>query len=297
MVVNDAATLPAALRGETEAGDVVELRLAGMPEGDRWPAVAFGAGTWRDRTEDRPPPPALRPGDRVRLGELFSARVEELDPARPRLLRVVFDREGDALWEAIYARGRPVQYSYLKGELPLWAAQTPYASRPWSVEMPSAGRPLGWSVLSALRERGVTVAAVTHAAGLSSTGDAELDAALPLPERYEVSDVVVDAVARARARGGRVIAVGTSVVRALESAARDGRLRAGEGVTELVIGERTRLRVVDGLLTGMHEPGTSHYALMRAFAPAELLDRVTSAATRGGYLLHEFGDSALFLAA
>lgn len=297
VVVNDAATIPASLRGEARGGASVELRLAGMPEGERWPAVTFGAGSWRDRTEDRAPPPALRPGDRVRFGDVFSARVTEVDPEHPRLVRVAFDREGDALWEAIYAHGRPVQYSYLKGELPLWGAQTPYASRPWSVEMPSAGRALGWSVLRALRERGVSVVAVTHAAGLSSTGDPALDARLPLPERYAVSDAVVDAIARARAVGGRVVAVGTSVVRALESASRDGRLRAGEGVTDLRVDARTRLRVVDGLLTGMHEPGTSHYALMRAFASAEVLDRVTAAATREGYLLHEFGDSALLLAA
>src|SRR5207249_5475771 len=111
--------------------------------------------------------------------------------------------------------------------------QTAYAARPWSVEMPSAGRPLTWDVLLGLRRAGIAIARLTHAAGLSSTGDDELDRALPWPERYELPRATLDAIAGAHAAGGRVIAVGTTVVRALESAAARGELTAGPGVAKL----------------------------------------------------------------
>src|SRR5262249_17481681 len=143
--------------------------------------------------------------------------------------------------------------------------------------------------------RGVRMATLTHAAGLSSIGDAEADAILPLPERYDIPSATVDAVEKTRASGGRVIAVGTTVVRALEGAAAEG-LRPGEGLTGLRPGAGSRLRVVDGLLTGMHEPGTSHFALLTAFAPEELLLAAHRHAEAAGYLAHEFGDSALVLA-
>lgn len=167
------------------------------------------------------------------------------------------------------------------------------------MEMPSAGRALAWSLLDALGARGVAVAAVTHAAGLSSTGDEALDARLPWPERSEVSRATADAVATCRARGGRVIAVGTSVVRALEDrAARapdPARLAPGTTVTELVLGEGHRPQVVDGVLTGMHEPGSSHLALLAAFVDRPLLHALLRFAARRGYLRHEFGDSALVI--
>ena len=113
--------------------------------------------------------------------------------------------------------GAPVQYAHRAEQLPLYAVQTAYAARPWAAEMPSAGRPLTWDVLLGLRRAGVEIATLTHAAGLSSTGDAALDRALPWPERYEIPRAHGDAIARDAARGGRVIAVGTTVVRALEA--------------------------------------------------------------------------------
>lgn len=119
-----------------------------------------------------------------------------------------------------------MQYSYLRQPLPLWHAQTAFAGRPFAAEMPSAGLPLRVPLLRALRTRGVAVATVTHAAGLSSTGDPALDAALPFPELSLVPPAAVAAVERARGAFGRVVAVGTTVVRALEGAWRDGALRA-----------------------------------------------------------------------
>jgi S-adenosylmethionine:tRNA ribosyltransferase-isomerase len=177
----------------------------------------------------------------------------------------------------------------------LWSVQTVFAGRPWAIEMPSAGRPLTAALLAELRRRGIEIARLTHAAGLSASGDPRIDAALPLPERYEIPVATVEAIARTRARAGRVIAVGTTVVRALESAAVSGTLRAGRGVAELVIDSSHRLQVVDALLTGMHGPGESHYRLLQAFADELLLAAAWRRALAADYRSHEFGDSALLL--
>ncbi|HYV65142.1 MAG TPA: S-adenosylmethionine:tRNA ribosyltransferase-isomerase [Myxococcales bacterium] len=296
LVVNDAATLPASLQGRTDQGAPIEARLVGELPGGAFRAVLFGQGDWRTPTEHRPPPPALGPGDRLSFGEL-SAAVLRSSPVSPRLVELRFEQPRDQLWPLLYRLGRPVQYSYAKAPVEAWHVQVPYASQPWAAEMPSAGRPLRWEVLLEARRRGVAVASITHAAGLSSTGDPILDAALPLPERFAVPAATADAVARAHAAGGRVLAVGTTVVRALEGAAlrNGGRLAASAGETDLVVGPGYRPAVVDGLLTGVHEKGASHYALLHAFAPAGLLERAHEHSERGGYLTHEFGDSWLLL--
>ena len=297
LVVNDAATLPGSLLGHGPGGAPIEIRLVAALPRERFRAVVFGAGDWRIPTERRDPPPLLGTGEELRFGPDLGATVEEISPLSPRLLHVRFDRRGAALWSRLYAIGRPVQYSYAKAPFELWHVQLGYASRPWAAEMPSAGRPLRWELLLALRRRGTKVVSITHAAGLSSTGDPALDSALPLPERFEVPQTTADAVAAARARGGRIVAAGTSVVRALEGAASlaSGKLRAGSGETDLMIGPGYRPQVTDGLLTGVHEKSASHYALLRAFAPGEVLTRASTHAEASGYLSHEFGDSWLIL--
>ncbi|HVF92272.1 MAG TPA: S-adenosylmethionine:tRNA ribosyltransferase-isomerase, partial [Blastocatellia bacterium] len=158
----------------------------------------------------------------------------------------------------------------------------------------SAGFALDWRVLAAMRERGTGFATITHAAGISSTGDEELDRLLPFDEPYRIPEATALAVCRARARGGRVVAVGTSVVRALEHAATgDGLVRSGEGIATQRIGPATRLRVIDAILSGTHEPGTSHYELLRAFLDDATLLRASAELDEGGYRTHEFGDSVL----
>jgi S-adenosylmethionine:tRNA ribosyltransferase-isomerase len=316
LVVNDAATLPASLRGVTGAGVAVEVRLAGS-EGDGgcdgcWRAALFGAGDWRQRTEDRPPPPALGAGEELRFGGAgtrgddgrpghpgrpLRATIAGVDARSPRLVSLRFAARGAALWRALYRAGRPVQYAHTARPLALWEVQTAYAARPWAVEAPSAGLALSWELLLDLRRRGIAIARVTHAAGLSSTGDGALDARLPLAERYEVPEETVRAVAAARRRSGRVVAVGTTAVRALEGDARShrGRLIAGAGTTELRLGPAMRRRVVDGILTGLHDPGTSHFALLESFAPRALLLEAHAFAAERGYLGHEFGDAMLIL--
>lgn len=294
IVVNDAATLPALLRG-TVKGRPIELRLACQHSESIWTALAFGDGSWRKRTEDREGPGLLVEGASIEITSKLTATV--LAQPHARVLELRFNLEGVDLWREIYRAGRPVQYAYARDDYPLWNVQNRYASRPWSMEPPSAGLPLRWSLLSALVKRGVQLRALTHAAGLSSTGDAQLDATLPWPERYEIPADTVEAVRQARDRGTRVIAVGTTVVRALEGSALDhgGELTAGSGVTSLRIGPETKLRFVDGLLTGMHEPTASHFALMSAFAPRALLEKADAEAAAQGYLAHEFGDSTLIL--
>ena len=315
LVVNDAATLPASLHGTDEAGRPVEVRLIAARGGWRaeagsspqsvsplrfsplrFAAVLFGAGDWHTRTEDRPPPPELAEGARLRFGAL-RATVGRHATLSHRLVELRFDGDGDALWAALYKEGRPVQYAHLAHDLPLWAVQTVYATRPWAFEMPSAGRPLSWEILLALRRRGVRWASLTHAAGLSATGDPAIDAALPLPEAFDIPAATARAVAETRARSGRVVAVGTTVVRALEGAARqhDGIVRAGRGETDLRITPTFRPRVVDGILSGAHAAHESHFQLLAAFAGAGLLAAAAAQAERSGFLTHELGDAMLVL--
>lgn len=284
VVVNDAATLPASLSG-TFAGQALELRLSAPIAGSRLHGILFGAGDHRTPTEDRPAPPAIRVGDRLQLGPL-DVVVEALAGRRVTLVAQMSDA---ALWQAVYAHGKPVQYAHRPELLPLYAVQTSYASRPWAVEMPSAGRALTWNVLLGLRHAGIELATLTHAAGLSSTGDDALDQALPWPERYEIPQTTVDKLHRAK----RVIAIGTTVVRALEAAAPD--IQAGSGVATLRLDPTYRPKVVDSLVSGLHVPGESHFELLSAFAPRPLLVRAVALAAQEGLSGHELGDACLVL--
>src|SRR5258708_4890149 len=177
-----------------------------------------------------------------------------------------------------------------------WSTTPPRCPRPWPGTT-SAGRPLSWQILLALRRRGVRWAALTHAAGLSATGDGAIDAALPLPERYDIPLATVAAVSETRRRGGRVVAVGTTVVRALEgaAAAHGGVLCAGAGVTALRIGPGHRPLIVDGVLSGTHDLPSSHAALLAAFTGPALLGRAVSRAEALAYTTHELGDAMLVL--
>ncbi|HET6586132.1 MAG TPA: S-adenosylmethionine:tRNA ribosyltransferase-isomerase, partial [Nannocystaceae bacterium] len=221
VVLNDAATIPASLRVRTASGRVHELRLAGPPRAGRWPAVLFGEGDWRLDTDRRPAPEPVRAGDRLVLDDDSTVRVVAVSQWSERFLTIHFERAEPEVWPLLYRVGRPVQYAYVPEAVALPDVQTSYASRPWAVEMPSAGRPLTWRLLLALRKRGIEVATLTHAAGLSATGDPKLDARLPLRERYELPTATVAAIDECLDRGQRVIAVGTSVVRALEGNASD----------------------------------------------------------------------------
>jgi len=297
LVVNDAATMPASLRAHNARGEPIELRLLGPERDASFEAIAFGAGDYRTRTELRPAPPELAPGEQLRVGPQLTATVVARSQLSPRWLQLRFAQRGEALWRALYAWGTPVQYAYRPEPLALWSVQTAYAARPWASEMPSAGRPLTVQRLLRLRARGVRLASLTHAAGLSATGDPALDRALPLPERYDLPQASVRAIEATRRAGGRVIAVGTSVVRALEDASLKGagQVRAGEATASLRITPGHRLRVVDGLLTGIHSPEESHFELLGAFLDQALLQRSHEHARAYGYAEHELGDECLIL--
>jgi len=295
VVVNDAATLPGSLPGQTAGGVGFELRLSGPVDAGRLSGVLLGPGDHHTRTEHRPPPPRIVRGERVTVAAMPATVLN----AAGRRVELAVHGDGDALWQALYAAGAPVQYAHRSERLALWSVQTAYAGRPWAAEMPSAGRPLTWDTVLGLRRAGVAVAALTHAAGLSSTGDDALDRALPWPERYEIPVRTVHAVHEAQARGGRVIAIGTTVVRALEAAARaegDGAsIRIGSGVATLRLDAGYRPRVVSGLVSGLHVPGESHFELLSAFAPADQLARAIALAAAHGLSGHELGDACLIL--
>jgi S-adenosylmethionine:tRNA ribosyltransferase-isomerase len=293
LIVNDAATLPASLPARSPSGRAMEIRLARQCGGDLWQAVLFGPGDWRTPTELRDPPEKLTPGAAIEIRPDFVAEVLEVSPLSDRLVTLRFNRTGASFWAALYAHGRPVQYSYHLEDVPLWSVQTVYAARPWSMEMPSAGRPLTWSVLLALKRRGIKLASLTHSAGLSSVGDEDLDANLPLTERFDIPQATIDAIEEARGRRARVIAVGTTVVRALEGGNLGEGLRPGLGQTDLVIGRSFHPQIVNGILTGVHDPAQSHFRLLRAFADETTLRRAWRHATEADYLCHEFGDLCL----
>ena len=296
VIANDAATLPASLFGiHVATGSPIELRLAGRrslrPQHiDRFTAVAFGAGDFRTPTESRPLPPAFSTGDLLQLGPLNAVVRAILD--HPRLIEITFHGSAQEIWEGLARHGRPIQYSYVPAPLAVWDTWTTIASRPVAFEPPSAGFFLDWRLVDSLHARGATFVTLTHAAGISSTGDARLDAMFPLAEAYEIPSGTANAIEAAQHRGGRIIAIGTTVVRALEDAATfDGHVRAGCASATLRVGARTRLQVVDALVTGQHEPGTSHYELLRAFQDDSVLRRMIAEAEMHGYRTHEFGDS------
>ena len=298
VIANDAATLPASLSGIHEpTGKNIEVRLAGRRSLDpldvkTFRSIVFGEGDFHLRTEDRPLPPALQPGDTLVLGPL-RATVEEM-LGHPRLVSLLFDGAPDQIWAGLASHGKPIQYSHLQTSLEMWDVWTRMASTPVAFEPPSASFILDWHLLGDIREHRAGFATITHAAGISSTGDEDLDQLLPFDEPFHIPVATGNAVELTRRRGGRVIAVGTTVVRALEAAATDdGHLRSGDGVAKGKIGPTTRLRVVDAILSGTHEPGTSHYELLRAFLEDATLERATSELITHNYKTHEFGDSVL----
>jgi S-adenosylmethionine:tRNA ribosyltransferase-isomerase len=286
LVVNVSATLPAAIGARLSDGTRVRVHFAS-------PAPHGGGERWilELRTPD-----GAAPNRRAASGELRldgGARVELLAHylASGRLWLARVDAS-EPLPAYLGRHGEPIRYGYVPERWPLDAYQTVYAQHPGSAEMASAGRPFTAELITRLVAAGVQIAPITLHAGVSSPERHEP----PLPERFAVSASTARLVNAVRAWGGRVVAVGTTVVRALESVASpQGTLRAGEGWTGLVITPDRGLRAVDGLLTGWHEPEASHLQMLRAAAGDELLRASYREALERGYLWHEFGDSHLIL--
>ncbi len=282
LVFNSSRTLPAVLHGRAPCGAAVEVRLAEHNSDDSWQALLVSG-----------PPPARR----IDFGQGLTATVHERDTNIHRLWNIRFSRGGTELIDLLYRLGEPVRYEHVERRWALDYYQTVYAREPGSAEMPSAGRAFTWRLLFALERRGVEAAHLVLHTGLSSYLDDELDAQHPASEEeYRIGTAAAEKVNRARASGRRVIAVGTTVVRALESAADEcGHVRAGHAYTRLRITADHRLRAVDGLLTGLHEPEASHLDLLTAFLSAEQVRAAYEEAVRLRYLWHEFGDLNLIV--
>ena len=298
VIANDAATLPASLQGmHVRTGVPVEVRLAGrrslhVADVKHFDAIVFGEGDFRTPTEQRLLPPTLLPGDRLRLGPLRAVIKRLLD--YPRLVSLEFAGTPSDIWSGLAQHGRPIQYAHLAMPLALWDVWTSHAALPVAFEPPSAGFPLNWSVRADIRARGAKFATLTHAAGISSTGDPELDKRLPFAEPYHIPRSTAAELRIAKASGGRVIAIGTTVVRALEHAALlSAVVDEGFGIAFQRIGPQSVLRTVDAILSGAHEPGTTHYELLRAFVDDETLEQASNELEAHGYKTHEFGDSIL----
>jgi S-adenosylmethionine:tRNA ribosyltransferase-isomerase len=287
VVVNTSATIPAAV----DAGPVTVHFAGPLPAGDG----SDGDGSGGDWVVELRRPDQSGPVRDAVAGE----RIPLPGDGAITLLRNVSG--SDRLWRARVAApadylsryGRPIGYGYLRGRYPLDAYQTVFAREPGSAEMPSAGRPFSTGLVTSLVSAGIAVAPVTLHTGLSSLESGEP----PQPERFRVPAPTASLVGWARAHGGRVVAVGTTVARALESVALpDGSVRAGSGWTDLVLGPDRPARVVTGLVTGWHEPEASHLLLLAAVAGTELVQRAYDEAVGHRYRWHEFGDSCLLLA-
>lgn len=286
VVVNSSATRPAALPAIRPGGEAIRLHLS----------TRLPANLWLVELR-RPANGATEPLGDGRIGEQLALP----DGARATLLATY--SPGGRLWIAtlelprplddyLGAHGRPIRYPYVRRDWPLAAYQTIFADEPGSAEMPSAGRPFTPEVVAHLVRRGVLIVPLVLHTGVASLEEHEP----PYEEYYRVPPATARTVNAARAGGGRVIAVGTTVVRALETvAAEDGIVRAGAGWTDLVVTPNYTLRAVDSLLTGLHEPRSTHLAMLAALAGRRHLELAYDAALREGYLWHEFGDLHLIL--
>ena len=288
VIVNTSATLPAALDGRRADGRHAPVHVStALDDGDWVVEVRRPDGNGPDLTVTR--------GQTFRLPGRVHLRLAMSYPdptaAVSRLWRATADPT-PSLREYLARHGRPVRYGYLRKQFPLADYQTVFATDPGSAEMASAGRPFTTSLVVRLITRGIVVAPVVLHAGVSSPELPEP----PTPERFQVSATTAGLVNHVRAVGGRVVAVGTTTVRALESAATaDGTVRSASGWTDLVLGPDRPPRAVTGLVTGLHAPEASHLLLLEAVAGPRLVAAAYQAAVESGYLWHEFGDATLFL--
>ncbi len=291
LVFNSSRTLPASLDGcEAPIGPCMEIRLAQHLPDDSWLALLLCK-------QGEPFTCGLRGGMHIDFGQGLTGTVYDRDENIPRLWKLRFSKSGTELMDLLYRLGRPIRYEYVSAPWDLDYYQTVYAKEPGSAEMPSAGRAFTWKLLFDLKRRGVETAYIVLHTSLSSYMDDELDAQhLASEEQYFISEAAAERINQTYRQGGRVIAVGTTVVRALESVADEtGRVQAGHGYTRLRITADHTLTAVNGLLTGLHEPEASHLDLLTAFLPAEKIREAYEEAVQQRYFWHEFGDLNLIV--
>jgi len=288
LVVNNSATLPAAVDGR-RAGEPIAIHFSTARAEKVWVVELRPAANATGQLPD------IRVGERIEMSGggaiVVTSSYPEPEVGGGRLWTARVVIEGDVV-SYLGRHGRPIRYSYVPRHWPLDYYQTVFARHPGSAEMPSAARPFSAELVSALVADGIAIAPITLHAGVSSAQAGEP----PFPELFHVPPATARMVNLTRANGGRVVAVGTTVTRALESAAdADGVVGAALGWTDLVLGPRRPCRVVDGLITGWHEAGASHLLLLEAVARPDLVATAYREAVERGYLWHEFGDTALLL--
>lgn len=285
VVVNESATIPASLSASGSVGAFV-LNLS----------TSYGNGLWLTEprwNSSQPGPLPLREGEEIKLPGLSGRLVLRY----PGLERLWFaELEGD-VEAALTEHGSPIRYGYVDQGYPLEAYQTIFARVPGSAEMPSAARPFTQRVVDSLGDRGVEIWPIVLHTGVSSleVDSGELEDQVMYPEPFEVPPATAEAVNDARERRHRVIAVGTTVVRALESAWDGDKVHPASGFTRLYIHPGRGVHVVDGLLTGFHDPMASHLAMLYALAGEEMVRSAYTEAVKSRYLWHEFGDTNLIL--
>jgi S-adenosylmethionine:tRNA ribosyltransferase-isomerase len=290
VVVNNSATLPAAVDG-TRAGQSITVHFSAERSDHVWVVELRPAANATGHLPD------IEPGERIGLPAgaalVVMASYPQPGSAGVRLWTCRLAIEGNVM-AYLGRHGRPIHYSYVPRQWPLRSYQTVFSQQPGSAEMASAARPFSTQLVTSLVSSGVVIAPITLHAGVSSAEPGEP----PAPERFNVPSATARLVNLTRATGGRVIAVGTTVTRALESAATsDGEVHAASGWTDLVLEPDRPARVVDGMITGWHDAGASHLLLLEAVAGPELVAAAYREAVDHGYLWHEFGDSALLLPA
>jgi len=286
VVVNTSATVPAALDAFAADGEAVTVHLS----------TELPTGLWLVEVRRPVADGTSLPHDGEFGGTTLTVADGTIDvmghmPGSQRLW-VAAPRFAGTVVDHLAGHGRPIRYRYVPDDWPIDAYRNAYAVEPGSAEMPSAGRPVTADVITSLVARGIGVSPVLLHTGVASLEGHEM----PYPERYKVPVVTARRVNETHAAGGRVVAIGTTVVRALETVAdRTGLAHAGHGWTDLVITPERGVRTVDGLLTGWHEPEATHLLMLEAVAGRDALEIAYPAAVAEGYLWHEFGDSHLLL--
>lgn len=283
LVLNSSRTVPAVLKAELFRENEriyadIEIRLARRKNDQIWEALVVYDNVMK--------------GDQLIFSEDLQGEIIHNSTDSP-FVTIQFLQDGADLYNAIYSLGEPVRYEYINHPWGLDYYQTVFASHPGSVEMPSAGRAFSWELLFRLQKKGIHIVFIQHHTGLSYLlHDKWNHSPAENFEEYDISSEAWEKILQAKLAGGRVVTVGTTVVRALETAAISGTL---SGWTNLYIGTNFDLKIADGIITGMHEPEASHLDLLSAFTGKQDLLRAYLEAVDLSYLWHEFGDMNLII--
>ena len=315
LVFNSSRTIPASLIGYGLLSGrifVIEARLAEHLSDDTWLALLLchsaaaavdGSSNGSDKCDDNDLLlTGLQNGMEIQFGHSLVATIYDRDNNIDKLWKIRFSKSGTELIELLYRLGQPIRYEYVSRPWDLDYYQTVYAREPGSAEMPSAGRAFTWKLLLGLKRHGIKMAYISLHTGLSSYMDDAVDSQhLASEEEYSVNYATAQLINKTHSQDGRVILVGTTVVRTLETIAADNNnngnfnVNAGHGYTRLHITANHKLKIVDSLLTGFHEPEASYLNLLTAFLSAERIHKSYDEAIRKRYLWHEFGDLNLIL--